>query len=64
MSKKDEVTMVREIVQSDKQNKNAGDSLPVYSVPREKALIKAKKQTGFFTLIIGLILWYFNSDRK
>ena len=60
--KNKEEIMIKELAPV--SNRNAADYMPTYSVPKEKALIKAKRETGFLTLIIGLILWYFNSDRK
>jgi|GEM_PF-193609 len=35
-----------------------------YSVPRQRALIKAPKKIGMLTLLAGLVLWFFNSDKK
>lgn len=35
-----------------------------YSVPTQRALIKAPKKAGMLTLLVGLVLWFFNSDKK
>jgi membrane protein len=35
-----------------------------YAVPRQRALIKAPKKAGVLTLVAGLVLWFFNSDKK
>jgi len=39
-------------------------ALSNYSVPRQRALIKAPKKAGMLTLVAGLVLWFFNSDKK
>lgn len=61
---KNEQIMIKEASPLNMQVAGDPNYLPTYSVPREKSIIKAKKKTGFLTFAIGLILWYFNSDRK